>query len=54
MVVSKGVVSLGCFLSSEEVRRSREDLRESREVQRDVLVPGSSILGSLAMITLVG
>ena len=55
MMVSRGVVSLRIFLSSEEAGRSREALiRESREVQRDILGPGLSPLGSLAMITPVG
>ena len=54
MMVNRGVVSLGSFLSSEEAGRSRVALRESREVRRDVLVPCLFQLGSLAMITLVG
>ena len=54
MTASRGVVSLRSFRSFVEAERSREALRESKEVQRDVLVPGFSPLGSLAMITLVG
>jgi hypothetical protein len=54
MMVNRGIVSLGSFLSSEEAGRSRVTLRESRDVRRDVLVPGLSPLGSLVMITLVG
>ena len=54
MVVSRGVVSFGSFLSSEIAGRSRVALRVSREVRRGVLGPGLSPFGSLAMVTLVG
>ena len=54
MVVSRGVVSLGSFLSSELAGKSRVALRVSMEVRRIVLGPGLSPFGSLAMITLVG
>ena len=54
IVVSRGVVSLGSFLSSVVARRSIVDLRISREVRREVLGPGLSPFGNLAMITLVG
>ena len=53
MEVSRGVVSLGSFLSSEVAGRSRVALRLSREVRREVSGPGVSPVGSLAMITLV-
>jgi hypothetical protein len=39
MVVSRGVVSLGSFLSSEVAGRIRVALRVSREVRRNVLGP---------------
>ena len=54
MVVSRGVGSLGSFLSSVQAGRRRVALRVSREARREVLGPGLSPLGSLAMITLVG
>ena len=54
MVTSRGVVSFGSFLSSEVVGRSEVALRIFREVRREVLGPGLSPFGSLAMITLVG
>ena len=54
MVVSRGVVSLGSFLSSEIAGRTRVALRVSREVRREVLGPGLSPFGSLAKITLAG
>ncbi len=54
MVVSRGVVSLGSFLSSVVAGRSRVALRADREVRRAVLGPGLSPFGSLAIITLVG
>ena len=54
MVVSRGVVSLGSFLSYVYVGRSRVALRVFREVQREILGPGLSPIGNLAMITLVG
>ena len=40
MAVSRGVVSLESFLSSEVAERSNIDLRVSREVRREVLEPG--------------
>ena len=54
MVVCRGVVSLGSFLSSEMAGRSRVAPRVSREVRREVLGLGVSPFGSLAMVTLVG
>ena len=54
MVVSSGVVSLGSFLSSVVAGRSRVALRVSKEVRREVLGPGLSPFGSLAMMTLFG
>jgi hypothetical protein len=54
MVVSRGVVSLGSFLSSEVAGRSRVALRVSREVRKEILGPGLSPFGSLTMITMVG
>ena len=54
MVVSRGVVSLGSFLSSLFVGRSRVALRVSREVRKEVSGPSLSPFGNLAMITLVG
>ena len=54
MVVSRGVVSLGNFMSSVVARRSRVALRVSIEARRAVLGPGLSPFGSMAMITLVG
>ena len=54
MMVSRGVVSLGSFLCFVVVGRSRVALRVSREVRREVLGPGLSPFGNLAMIALVG
>ena len=54
MVVSRGVVSLGSFLCSVLVGRSRVALSVSREVLRAVLGPVLSAFGSLAMSTFVG
>jgi hypothetical protein len=54
MVVSRGVMSLGSFPSSEVAGRSRVALRVSREARREVLGPGVSLFESLAMITPVG
>jgi hypothetical protein len=54
MVVTIRVLSLGSFLSSEVVGRSRVALRVSREIRREVLGLGLSPFGSLAMIKLVG
>ncbi len=54
MVVSRGLVSLGSFLSSVFDERSKVALRISREVRREVLGPDLSPFGNLAMITLVG
>ena len=53
MVVSRGVLSEGSFLSCLDVGRSRVALRVSREVRREVLGPGLSPFGNLALITLV-
>ena len=52
--MSKGVVSLGSFLSSVVVGRSKVVLRVFREVRREVLGPGLSPFGNWAMMTLVG
>ncbi len=54
MVVSRGAVSNGNFLSSVVVGRRRVTLRVSRELRREVLGPGLSPFGNLATITLVG
>ena len=54
MVVSRGVLSVGNFLSSVVAGRRRGALRVSSEVRREVLGYGLSPFGSLAMITLVG
>ena len=54
MVVSRGVVFEGNFLSSVVVGRSRVALRVSREVRRAIVGPGLSPFGNVAMITLVG
>ena len=54
IIVEKGVVFLGRFLSSEEAGSSRVALRESMALRRDVLTPGLSSLGSLATMTLAG
>ena len=53
MVVNRGVVSLGSFLSSVVAGRTKVALRVSREVRRKVLGPGLSPFGSLVMMTLV-
>jgi hypothetical protein len=54
MVVSRGVVSLGSFLSSVVDGRSKVALRVSKKVRREVLGPSLSWFCNLAMITLVG
>ena len=54
MVVSRGVVSLGSFLSSVVAGRRIGALRVSREAQREVLGRGLSLFGNLVMMTLVG
>jgi hypothetical protein len=54
MVVSRGVLSVGSFLSYVVAARSRVALRVSSAVQREVLGPGLSPFGCLAMITIVG
>ena len=54
MVVSRGVESLGSFMSSVVAGRSKVALRVSREVLRKVLGPGLSPFGNLTMVTLVG
>jgi hypothetical protein len=54
MVVSRSVISLGSFLCSMVAGRSSVALRVSMEVRREVLMPGLSPFGSLAMITFVG
>ncbi len=54
MVVSRGVVSEGSFLSSVDAWRRRVALRVSREARREILGLGLSPFGNLAMITLVG
>jgi hypothetical protein len=54
MMVSRGVVSFGSFLSCMVAGRSRVALRVSREVRMEDSGPGLSPFGSLAMITLVG
>ena len=54
IMVCRGVVSLGNFLCSVVARRGRVALGVSREVRREVLGPGLSPFGNLAMITLVG
>ena len=54
MVVSRGVVSLGSFLSSDVAGRYKVAQRISREVRREDLGPGLSAFGSLATMTLVG
>ena len=48
------MVSEGTFLNSVVAGRSKVALRVSREVPREVLGPGLSPFGSMAMITLVG
>ena len=54
MAVWRGVVSLGSFLCSVLVGRSRVARSVSREVLRAVLGPVLSAFGSLAMSTFVG
>ena len=54
MLMSIDVVSEINFLSSVVLGRRRVVLRVSREVRREVLGPGLSPFGNLAMITLVG
>ena len=54
MVVSRGVVSDGSFLNSVDARGRRVALTVCMEVRRDVLGPGLSPFGNLAMITIVG
>ena len=54
MVVSRGVVSEDNLLNSVIAGRSRVALRVSREVRREVLGPGLSPFGNLAMIAVVG
>ena len=50
MVVSRGVVSLGSFLSSVVGGRSKAALRISREVRREISGPGLLPFGNLTMI----
>ena len=54
MAVSRGVVSEGSFLNCADVGRRRVALSVSMEVRREVLGPGLSPFGNLAMITVVG
>ena len=54
MVVSRGVVSEGSFLNSADAGRRRVALSVSMVVRREVLGPGLSPFGNLAMITVVG
>ena len=54
MVLSRDVVFLGSFLSSDVAGRSKVALRVSREVRIGDLGPGLSPFGNLAMMTLVG
>ena len=54
MVVSRGVVSWGSFLSSDVVGRNKVAQRIPREVRRTELGPGLSPFSLLAMMTLVG
>ncbi len=54
MVVSRGKLSVGNFLSSVVAGRSKVALRVSSEDRTEVLGPGLSPFCSLAMITLVG
>ena len=54
MVVIRGVVSLGSFLSSVVAGRRKVALRVSKGVRREVFGPGLSPFGKMAMITLVG
>ena len=53
-VVSRGWLSVGNILSSVVAGNIRVALRVSSEARREVLGPGLSPFGSLAMITLVG
>jgi hypothetical protein len=50
MVMSRGVVSLGSFLCSVVNGRSSVALRVYKEVRREILGPGLSPFGNLAMI----
>ncbi len=54
MVVSRDVVSEGSFLYYVDDGRRRVALSVSMEVRREVLGPGLSPFGNLAMITVVG
>ena len=54
MVVSKGLVSLGCFLCSVVAGRSSVALRVSKEVRRAVLRPVLSPFGCLDLSTFMG
>jgi hypothetical protein len=54
MIMSRGVESLGSFLSSIVAERSKVALRISREVRREDLGPGLSPFDSLVMMMLVG
>ncbi len=54
MVVSSVVVSLGSFVSSVVAGKRRVALRVSKKFRMEVIGPGLSPLGSLAMMTLVG
>ena len=54
MVMSRGVLSVGNFLSSVDAWRRRAALRVSSEAWREDLGPGLSPFGSVAMVTLVG
>ncbi len=54
MAVSRGGICLGSLLSSGVAERSRVGLKVYREARREVLGPGLSPFGNLAMITLVG
>ena len=50
MVVSKGVISLGSYLSSVVAGMIQVALRVSKEVRREVSGPGLSPFGNLAMM----
>ena len=54
VVVSRGVVSEGSFLNFVEAGGRRVVLSVSMEVRREVLGPGLSPFGNLAIITVVG
>ena len=54
MVVNRGMVSLGSFLSSIVDGSNKVALRVSREVRRKVLGPGLAPFDSLVMMTSVG